>query len=81
MAPSQGNGEPQQALGWDRQFEKFLLFVGAIFLCLGTLSVKVCTCLKENPSWDFPGGQVVKNPPSKDSEDSRGCGFDPWLGN
>ena len=50
MAPSQGNGEPQQALGWDRQFEKFLLFVGAIFLCLGTLSVKVCTCLKENPS-------------------------------
>ena len=28
-------------------------------------------------SWDFPGGPVVKNPPSN----AEGHGFDPWLGN
>ena len=28
-------------------------------------------------SWDFPSGPVVKTPCFQ----SRGCGFDPWLGN
>ena len=44
-------------------------------LCFSFLTCKMG--LIKVPSWDFPGGPVVKTPRSQ----CRGPGFDPWSGN